>query len=616
MRSHLPNVAAACILLIFGALAFINAEATSPTSDELTHLAAGLSYLETGNFRLNREHPPLLKAIAALPLAGTALFPDASTASDAAARTRDAWDRARTDNGSQWRFAKLFFYGVTDAALKRTGGNNDDRPTLEPSFRSDYVHATESMFLRARTMMIALGIGLGIVVFAWSKELWGAWGALFSLLLFAFDPNFIAHSALVTTDAGVSLLMTLAVWLFWRAHRGPWQAGAFLLTFALAFLAKFSAILLIPILVVIAATGSARRRSFLLIAAAGVTAVAAVWLAYGFRAGDAVDVEYAVRDWAARRAALESFPSGIRQEDVDRIRGSAPLGAIDQVILATDRLGLLPETYLFGFATTAGTSVGRASFINGRFSFTGFYDYFAWTTLYKLPLVTLVAILAGAALGWRTPARAHLLIPVAIYLGVAVWSRMNIGHRHILPIFPFLYVLAGSLGPWLARRRAMAAGVAVAIAISANIVFFPKPVSTAGKHLSYVNELGFGPLHGFRRVNDSNFDWGQDLERLGDWVAAEGIREPVNLVYFGNADPRYYGIRFHDLRPALLPVQVPGYLAVSTIDYLGVLLSADQRRYWERFVDRSGATLVGRAGHSILIFRIERLPDFGIHSRH
>ncbi|HET7705711.1 MAG TPA: glycosyltransferase family 39 protein [Thermoanaerobaculia bacterium] len=616
MWPHLPAIAVASVLLIFGILAFINAEATSPTSDELTHLAAGLSYIETGNFRLNREHPPLLKAIAALPLAGSRLFPDETTASDAAVRTRDAWDRARTDNGSQWRFAQLFFYGVTDAALQRTGGNNDDRSTLEPSFRTDYINPTESMFLRARMMMIALGIALGIVVFAWSKELWGAWGAFFSLLLFAFDPNFIAHSALVTTDVGVSLLMTLAVYFFWRAERGRWHAAAFLIVFGLAFLAKFSAVLLVPTLVAIAATSRVRKRAFLLIAAGGLTAVAAVWIAYGFRAGDAVDVESAVRDWAARRAALESFPSGIRQEDVDRLRATAPLGAIDRAILATDRLGLLPETYLFGFATTAGTAIGRPAFINGRFSLTGFYDYFAWTILYKLPLITLIAILAGIAVGWGTPARAYLLIPVAIYLGVAVWSRMNIGHRHILPIFPFLYVLAGSLGPWLARRRVVAAAAAVAIAVSANVVFFPTPVSAVGRHLSYVNEVGRGPLHGFRLVNDSNFDWGQDLERLGRWAAASRVREPINLVYFGHADPRYYGIRYHDLRPALFPVQVPGYLAISTIDYLGVLLSADQRHYWERFVERSGAALVGRAGHSILIFRIERLPASGIHSRH
>jgi hypothetical protein len=605
------KAAVVCLLLIFAILAWINAATTSPTSDELPHLAAGLSYLSTGDLRLNREHPPLLKVIAALPLVMTPLRPNEAVASDAAARLRDAWDRARTDNRSQWRFAKLFFYGVTDATLQRTGGNNDELPSLASFSRADYVTPSESLFLRARVMMIVVGVALGIVVFVWSRELWGAPAALLSLTLFAFDPNFIAHSALVTTDVGIALMMTLALYFYWRAsrERSRMLTAAFLLCLSLAFLSKFSAVLLIPMLIAIAAIAPNRRRAFVLIFAGALSALAAIWVAYGFRAGDAVDVTAAVHDWAARRAAQGRFPSGIRQEDVDRIRGSAPLTIVDRAILAVDRTGLLPETYLFGFAETGATSIGRPSFINGKYSFAGFYDYFAWTTLYKLPILTLIAIFAGIALGWRTPARAYLLLPVAIYLGFAVWSRVNIGHRHLLPIFPLLYILAGSIGPHLARlHRALPAAVAFALAITANVVLFPRPVSMVGKHLSYANELALGPLHGFRRVNDSNFDWGQDLERLGEWARINQISEPINLVYFGTADPRYYGIRFHDLRPTLLPMRVPGFLAVSTIDYLGILFSADQRRYWEGFVERSGAELVGRAGHSILIFRVERLP--------
>src|SRR5687768_13707421 len=103
----------------------------------------GLSYLSTADLRLNREHPPLLKVIAALPLAMTPLRPNEAVAADTAARLRDAWDRARTDNGSQWRFAKLFFYGATDAALARTGGNNDELPSLASFSRADYVTPTE-----------------------------------------------------------------------------------------------------------------------------------------------------------------------------------------------------------------------------------------------------------------------------------------------------------------------------------------------------------------------------------------------------------------------------------------------------------------------------------------
>ncbi|MBK5259812.1 MAG: glycosyltransferase family 39 protein [Thermoanaerobaculia bacterium] len=601
----------AAILAVFAALALVGAAGNSPTSDELTHLAAGRSYLATGDFRLNREHPPLLKAIAALPLIATPLFPDPVRASDAHTRMREAWGHAATDNAPQWRFGRIFFFGVTDEALARENGGTNDGFVPTASFgQADFINRTGRLFFRARAMMVLLGVLLGALIFVWSRELWGAAGGVVSLMLFAFDPNFIAHAALVTTDAGVTLFMTATAYFFWRAIRGGRRRESilFAISFALALLSKFSAVLLIPIVIAIVLLSRERiARAAALAALAVITAIGAIWIAYGFRAGDRVDVGSAIHDRAARRAALEAFPSGIRQEDVDRLRTDAPLSALERAVVFADRVNLLPETYLHGFAVTAATSIGRPSFINGRFSFAGFRDYFFWTTIYKLPVITLLAIAAGLAIGWRTEARVFILAPIVIYLGFAIWSRMNIGHRHILPIFPFVYVLCGSLGPYIAAKKKLAIVAGLILAVSANVVFLPRPASLIGHHLSYVNELGGGPLEGYRVVTDSNFDWGQDLKRLGEWLRAHEVREPVNLVYFGNADPAYYGIRYHNLRPARLPV-VPGYLAVSTIDYLGVLFAADQRRYWEGFVERTEAKLVGRAGYSILIFRVERLP--------
>ncbi|HEU4521185.1 MAG TPA: glycosyltransferase family 39 protein, partial [Thermoanaerobaculia bacterium] len=219
MQRRLPALLALIAVAAFVTLAFVNAVTTSPTSDELTHLAAGLSYLRTGDLRLNREHPPLLKAIAAIPLWMTPLLPDESVARDAATRLRDAWAIARSDNASQWRFADLFFYGVTDEALRRSGGNNDHVPTLAPFARSDFINDTERLFLRGRAMMILIGALLAVLVFVWARQLWGAAGGVIAVFLIAFDPNFIAHSALVTTDTGVTLFMTATLYFFWRATR-------------------------------------------------------------------------------------------------------------------------------------------------------------------------------------------------------------------------------------------------------------------------------------------------------------------------------------------------------------------------------------------------------------
>ena len=121
-----------------------------------------------------------------------------------------------------------------------------------------------------------------------------------------------------------------------------------------------------------------------------------------------------------------------------------------------------------------------------------------------------------------------------------------------------------------------------------------------GNHLAYLNEIAGGPRRGYVRINDSNFDWGQDLQRLGAWLDENGIEEPIDLAYFGNADPRAYGIRFH-LPDPLGPLR-PGYLAMSTAEYIG--LPYRDRDIWRRYLQRADAKLVDTAGYTILIFRI------------
>src|SRR5439155_7494406 len=144
---------------------------------------------------------------------------------------------------------------------------------------------------------------------------------------------------------------------------------------------------------------------------------------------------------------------------------------------------LLPEAYLHGFAVFRTRSQVRASFLRGEYSNTGFRSYFLWTFLLKTPLTTLVAITAavGYVLRRREPwalRLAFILVPVGTYWGVVVASSLNIGHRHLLPIYPFLYVLGGSLGhAWTrlpARRRPLTAAATLALIVaSAFFVWAP-----------------------------------------------------------------------------------------------------------------------------------------------
>ena len=153
--------------LVFVMLAWPALRENSATYDETTYVPAGFTYVTRGDFRLNPEHPPLVKALFALPI--LPLSPSIS------AETERAFDAAPGDrNNAQWIFGYRFLY-------------RDNQP--------------EPLLLRARLVALLLTSGLVLIVFVWARELFGTAGALFAASLITLDPNFLAHGALATTDA-------------------------------------------------------------------------------------------------------------------------------------------------------------------------------------------------------------------------------------------------------------------------------------------------------------------------------------------------------------------------------------------------------------------------------
>ena len=295
---------------------------------------------------------------------------------------------------------------------------------------------------------------------------------------------------------------------------------------------------------------------------------------------------------------------------------------------------LLPEAYLEGLAILREASLQTPSYLRGEYSQVGFRSYFLWTFLLKTPLPAIAAIVAGIVLAFyrrMSWARnlAFLLLPVAIGLLSLIPSHINIGHRHLLFVYPFLYVLAGGLTNELSKkartRWPVIAGAIALLALSSSFVFYPpwRPQVIFPHYLAYFNELAGGPLNGWRSLADSNIDWGQDLPGLKAWLDRNNIREPVYLSYFGTADPRFYQI-IHKPVPTVLggytftaprredPVEATDvfvnalragdYIAISAHNVLGVRLSPPARDIWRKILDHS--TLVDRVGYSIFIYKV------------
>ena len=544
--SRIPHrIAVPALLALFVVCGFVSLSRDSATFDETAHLGAGVSYFETGDFRLNPEHPPLVKLIAAAPLAilhrgGGDYDSPLWTGSRASAGDE------RRSHASEWGFGFEFLNGPRKDALRR-----DPAARLSP----------------ARCTILFLGVLLAMVVYAWARELYGRPAGLLALALAVTCPALLAHARLVTTDLPAALGFTATAWLAWRWLSAPsWRRAALTGTaLGVAALFKFSCALLAPLIVVLAAIAVATGRLHLKRAGAGIALIAAIaygaiWAGYGFRFDASRDPGY-VLEWEG--LAGETRPS--------------------PAIAFAREHRLLPEAYLFGFAYAKAESTERVAFLDGGQSLAGWYRYFPEAFLLKTPLgFTALALWVLAAGLLRTRGESFdgwcvALTPLA-FAAVAILTRFNIGHRHLTPLYPFLCLAISPAAAWLAERGARA--VAVAILVGSCFVSF---ALATPRYLSYFNVVAGGPRGGAKHLVDSNVDWGQDLIRLKSWMSAQGVEE-VNLAYFGTADPRAYEIKFRkvalvfDFYPDL-PVARPEsghYLAASVTFLAGVYLDADR----------------------------------------
>jgi 4-amino-4-deoxy-L-arabinose transferase-like glycosyltransferase len=565
---RLERILLAAGVILYATLAIASLRLESATFDETSHLPVGYTFLALGDYRLDTDDPALARMIVSLPL----LF----------AGVRMDTDDPAWREGQVWRFAHQFMYVWNDA---------------------------DRTLLLGRLMTVALAVLLAIAVFRWARDLAGPGAGLFAFGFCVLNPDILAHGRLATTDLVVTLFFFLTVAGFERLTRGfSWRrlalAGAVL---GCALAAKFSAAALLPILFLLAvacawSAGTDRQRRLALHIGSLVAMLLIAWLVL----------------WAVYRFRFAASPAGVPAPSFEW-GGIGRLDVVRDGLLRTARsLHLIPEAYLFGFFDLFRPMHTRVAFLMGEISSTGWWYYLPVTFLLKTPvplMILLVLPLAGGwrrglpgrdADGWRT--QAFLWIPVVVFTGLALTVRLNIGHRHLLPIYPFLFVAAGRAAAalWTGARPRLTR-VAVA-GLSAWYV-----LGTAHVHphyLAYFNELAGGASGGYRYLVDSNLDWGQSLKQLKAWVEENQVRR-IRFSYFGSADPAYYGIPCDYLpgetRLGPLPVDLfvlPGdVVAISATNLQAVYLKPAFGPLMKRFRDMRPVAVLG---HSIFIYR----PDF------
>jgi hypothetical protein len=274
--------------------------------------------------------------------------------------------------------------------------------------------------------------------------------------------------------------------------------------------------------------------------------------------------------WTLRsRAAVDEIRAGVlNPAQAARLEGllhATPTRGVAAAIHFCRELRLLPEAFLYGYAHAWRSSGERAGFLNGEVRNTGWWYFFPYVFAVKTPLAFLAGVslaLVGMIVRIRRDAttatnmRARvawnslqplfpLLVLLIVYWIFAIASNLNIGHRHLLPIYPALCILAAGMITWfqpaesaespLTWPRIVALGVLVVVVVEA-ASWFPN-------YLAYFNGL-VRPRTAYQHVIDSSLDWGQELPAIARYLQAHP-REPSYLAYFGVGSPAAYGINAH-----------------------------------------------------------------------
>lgn len=454
----------------------------------------------------------------------------------------------------------------------------------------------ESLLQQGRAMAALLGVATGWLVYGWARGLFGATGGLLALAVFSFSPNMLALGGVVSTDMSITLTMFAATWCIWRLlHEVTWRwLLASLVTIGLLVLAKPTALVILPVTAVLVAVRLAGGRALrlcwrkrvwsvegiprqlgIVLALTALHAFAgwgALWAHYGFR--------YAASPEPSNPALTPSAPVGH-----DRVPPSC-----GRLLTWSEEIELLPEGFTKGIRNLLGNDDELGSFMRGEWKMGGRLAFFPYTIWVKTQPSLFALLLAGAGVwAWARWQRMrdlkhdadgemmlkgasfYELVPhgtlVACYLGIAIFEDLNIGHRHVLPIYPSLYVLTGALALAWPKRKWLVLGLA-----SSMVTWRAVDAASVRPHyLAYFGPQAGGAAHGYQHLVDSSLDWGMNLPGLRHWLDEHDPerRVPLFLAYFGTDSPSYHGIRatrlpgFFDRRPISFYRLRPGYYAIS-----------------------------------------------------
>jgi 4-amino-4-deoxy-L-arabinose transferase-like glycosyltransferase len=519
------NVVACVCIVIFILKAATSLVQESSTWDETHYFGLGKYLLTHGQWDVPGSilHPPLSFYLNSLPLLFVATDPKIWQIDPAWAENLEYRGKADVPRGQ---------------ALLSAPENRDNR-----------------MLYAGRMMMVLTGALLAWFVYRWSTALYGPAAGVVAAVLCCFCPNILAHSRLITPDIALTTFSFISLYYFWKISREGRRRDVILggIFFGFALLSKFTALLLFPVLFVLALVS-----------------------------------------WLSTRSA--------------NFRGLLFFGAIGGLVLAAG-YGMNLEPFFAGIGyQLAHAQAGPPVFLFGKYTTTGWWYYFPLAFLIKTPIALLILLVLATVLAVQNGrtnfvnGELFLIVPAAAFSAYFCLSHHPVSLRYILPIYPLIFVFGSGVTGLLLSRRTLAAAFLIVMGwyVTASTIIHPH-------YLAYFNEFVGGPRNGYKYLVDSNLDWGQDLKGLGTFMRERGIPR-INLSYFGTDIPERYGISYYRLPSFVIRTPDPvrqsapakEWVAISATNLQG--LPFKDRDTYAAFRNRQPFAMIG---YSILIYRVE-----------
>jgi len=565
----------------------------SPAGAELGHLPAGIYVWQFGRFDLYHVNPPLVRAVAAAPVAA---FADPIT----------DWQMARESPGvrPEWIVGQNFI---------RANG-------WEKAFRC---------FVLGRWACIPFSVLGACVCYRWARALYGDVSGVLALSLWCFCPNVLGWGSTICPDVPAAAMGVAGAYTFWRWLGNPRWTQALIagVTLGLAELTKMTWVILFALWPIVWLTWlwASRRqltrhacfRQMLQLLAMLLLAAYVLNAGYGFQGSlkRLGAYTFVSRTLAGAEAIVEGGQGGNR--------------------FSTGWLGKMPVPFPEDFVAGIDLQkldfeVKRWSYLCGEWKYGGWWYYYLVCALLKVPAGTWV--LGGVTLwasalrctraqrdasvhgppaettaycaGWRN--ELVLLLP-AVGIIAFISSQTGFSHhfRYMLPAFPFIYVGISKVGrsiPLNHRKVAILGSAALVWSVGSSLWIYPHS-------MSYFNEFAGGPTRGHQYLVDSNIDWGQDMLYLKRWLGKHPEIHPLSMTSQGFLTPQLLGI---DAKPAPQGPEIglayrrpdggvdrsgprPGWYAMSVHR---IRCSTESYQYFLRFRP------VGMVGYSIYLYHV------------